>query len=385
MSTQVITDERDNKLSASFMPIAANCAGAKNLIDAVMKSGQMPKETADSVRDSGIDIHAAMETEDYTALPEAEKDIAARLKNLEEKAKDSWLQEYWSDSAPVVMREQRLWIRDRETLEPLVSAKVDVAFVMGVSGLELDYKSGYLEPTPAELNWQLKTQAVALWHEHTDLIRVRTGIAASRMKDILSLADYTLRTLKDAEWEILNVVKKTKEPDAPRFPGTHCRYCPVRIHCREHVSWLSMEIVPFDGSKDDLDVILKIHSLAPAEVAKIYSKAKLIKLILDAAKQRLLSLQEDELSALGLAKKDGANVRKVVDSAKVLDVLTGGDSPMISKDNLLKILTPGVGQIDSIVMAATGVQKKSVQEKVVELFGDAIETKQNAPSVVPNK
>lgn len=363
--------EREFLPSASFVPIAANCPGAWSLCLTC------PKEEGTKVTEQGIDIHAALETESYDELPPDEKEIALRLKEQEQMAKDAWLQDVFCGDSVQEIREQRLWIRDRKTFKLLASAKVDVAFVHGDAACALDFKSGFAEMTPSELNWQFKAQAVAIWHEFPEVTRVRAGGVASRLRDKTDLADYDLAALKAAEWEILRVLDKANAPDAPRFPGAHCRYCRAKPFCREHVSWSTLDVQSFKMD-DELGVALAVSRLSPAAAARIYTKASVIKVLLESIKHRLLSMSDDELAAVGLKKEEGDS-RRVVEKP---DVVIAKLCESMKPEELCKRLKPKIGEIDAIVSEIHGIKKKDAKAKVKELFGDAIVEKQNAPSVV---
>lgn len=373
-----IQSERLGLLSASAMPIAANCPGMKNLVDVVLASGQMPPETADAVRDQGIDIHAALETNSFDELAPDEKEVAARLKGLEESALSEWLA-MAGGGEPEIIRETRLFARDKQTLKPVISAKVDFAATLPTSGLAVDYKSGYNDPTPSEVNWQCKTQAVCVWHENKHLTHIRAGIAASRLKDKLDLCDYDLNGLREAEWEIMRVVKASREPDAPRRAGHHCRWCPVKSFCAEHAAWLSVDLAPIK-SVNQVDIVLAAQSLAPEALAKVWNKKKLIEVFVDAVDARIRAMTDEQRAAIGLKLEAGNKPRKITDTEKAVAALQAiGVDPIA----LLHSLTIPVGKVDAIVAHKFKLKKTDAPAKTAELLKDALVQTENKPSIVP--
>ncbi len=360
------------------MPIAANCAGALALIN------QIPKvDTSSKVSLAGTDIHSAMETGNLEDLEMTEREIAMRLKHLETIALENFLQEFFDGNEAEILREQRFWIRDRKTFKMLASSKIDYGAFFLKSALVIDFKTGYLDATPSEVNWQLKTQAVSVWHEKPQLERVRAGIAAARLKDKLDLANYTIQALQEAEWEILKVIEKTKAADAGLFAGAWCRYCPARSYCRTHAAWLNMDIVPFDG-KAELDIYKAVGALAPSAVGQLYKKKKMIELLLEAIAVRMRNMDAETLESIGFQKTPGANRRYVTKPEAIVSVLTEGEQPLISKEKLISYMKVSVGDLDALYIELfPGTSPKQVAEKMQALFGDAIELRPNKESIKP--
>lgn len=364
------------------MPIAANCPGAMNLIQATPKD-QM-QTSNDAAQGQGIDIHAAMETDKFDELEVSEREIANRLKHLESVAADNWLQSAYNGETPTVMREQRMWIRDRKTFKLLASAKIDYGNKLATTILLLDYKTGFLDPVPSEVNWQLKTQAVAAWHEYPELVHVRAGIVASRLRDKLDQADYSLEGLRGAEWEIMRVIEKTKEPDAQTVPGMHCRYCPAKAFCRSHAAWLAVDTLPLADASDELSLYKAVGALSPSAVGKIYRKKRMLEILLLAINTRMQKMPEKDLKAIGFQRKAGASRRYIIDQSKIVEALTGGETPLISKEDLLGYFSVKIGDLDALVEDLfPGIAKKEIEAKVSELVGSAIEKRPNKASITP--
>jgi len=362
------------------MPIVANCPGAPQLI------AQIPKvETNEKVAEQGVVIHAALETNQFDDLGLTEKGIALRLREMTEQALADWIAFIAIDGVPTIVREQRLWMRDQDTLRPIGSAKIDFGAFLDEQALVLDYKSGFIMPTSAEKNWQMKMQAICAWHESKKQLKhIRVGIAFSRLYDKLDLADYDEEALIAAEWEIMRALEKAKEEGAPRFPGSHCRYCPARAggFCREYAAWATIDTIPFAGISDKVDLAIAISKLSPQALAQIHAKKAVIELLLDGVTARLRSMTPEQLSEVGLKKKDGNNVRIVKDKAKLFSLLTEGDSPLLTKDQLLEHVTISVGSIDDIVSTLNpSLPSKAIPAKTEELFGPALDKRENQPSI----
>jgi hypothetical protein len=95
----------------------------------------------------------------------------------------------------------------------------------------IDYKTGWREPDPAEINSQLKVLAVLV------------GIALPSVEEIIVMiisgpygvteARYNLETLSQAYREIVATLRAIKDPHAAFSPSVAaCRYCPASVICK---------------------------------------------------------------------------------------------------------------------------------------------------------
>ena len=178
LTTQVEQqDERANLPSASYMPILWPCPGSWQRTLAVKSPDRVEEWTT-----QGEAIHLAREMDDDSLLDEDEAAISQRLKHQEETSISNWKEEFSLFGQPCGTHfEERLWVRDAKTLTPLCSAKLDKFLIVGCHAFNNDYKSGFMKADPADVNKQLLTQVVALWHEYPELSRIRAAINASRI------------------------------------------------------------------------------------------------------------------------------------------------------------------------------------------------------------
>jgi len=63
-------------------------------------------------------------------------------------------------------------------------------------------------------------------------------------------------------------------PDAPRFPGSHCEYCPARFHCPEHHAVGPVMTARLEG-------VEKIKHLTPAELKSLKPRVDYLKTMID--------------------------------------------------------------------------------------------------------
>lgn len=275
----------------------------------------------------------------------------------------------------IVEREKRLWVRDRSTLELITSAKLDVFYILGTHALIIDAKSGFRTPTPSERNWQLKCQVVALWQAHPELEHIRAATAHSRLSSSFDATDYDIEDIKRAEREIRQVIWRSQQPEAPRVPGAHCRYCRALGVCREAATHSLVvahggKLLP-TGKPDQLAIIESVGRMTPGELAFVHKKEPLAKAFFDSVEARMKQLPEDVLAGIGYRLADGNRLRNIIDPATAFARLDGE-----FKADRLAGLKLTVGRIADAHAERTGISKKEATEKIYAAMGDVVVEKE---------
>lgn len=329
LTTQVEQqDERANLPSASYMPILWPCPGAWQRTLAVKAPDKVEEWTT-----QGEAIHLAREMDDDSLLDEDEAKISQRLKLQEETSISNWKEEFSLFGQPCSEhREERLWVRDAKTLNPLCSAKLDQFILCGCHAFLNDYKSGYGKSAPADSNRQLLTQVVALWHEYPELSRIRAAINASRIKSYFDYVDFDQSDIIQADVLLRAKLREVNSPNPPVNPGQHCRYCKAKAWCAQAIAYSSLhqQLAPVPGvqlqNKEQAEIA--VAQLAPASLAEIQKKKAVIQAILEAVNDRLKAMTDQELGAIGMKRKPGA-VRKVItDQPAAWDVMVHELGPL---------------------------------------------------------
>lgn len=378
----VSTDERENLPSASGIPRLVHCAGSRQA------EVLFPGEEQTEVATSGTAIHAALETGLDENLAVSEKDVAENMRKIEEQAILAWKQSIGADGVPSIHREQRLWIRDRKTLKLIASAKPDVVAVDGVHALALDFKSGFLDTESADANWQLKTQALAVWHEYPEVTHVRVGIIQHRFGSKYDPCDYTLEDLKQAEAELKFYLHLAAQAGAPRVPGKHCRYCRARGACPEAnaMALIPNISVPVTDKKQVFD---RVSLLNVNQLAAIRERKTLIEAILDAVDSRMKQLPAEELATVGLELKPNSPMRTLPDIQKVYELL--------KRENLLEddaefrtLCKVSIGAIEELTIPRIqkklgGGSVKDADAELVKLLAPIVVPSPKSPSLKPIK
>ena len=367
-------DIREGLPSASGMERFVNCAGSHQA------EVGMPPLPEQKVTASGTDIHDALKTGDSENLEEDDAAVAKRLAGMETKALEDWTLACLPAhvTRPARVAEERLWIRDRKTLDLVASAQLDVFYIFGKGALFLDFKSGFKKTTASEKNWQVLTQALALWHEHPEVIEFRGGIAASRLTSTLDLVEYTAEQLVFAERELQQAIWKSKQPNPPRTPGTWCQYCRANGHCAEAAAYSSIVLFELDLKKwDKLTIVEAVQKMTPAQMAHVFVRSKIANIIFDNVEARLKNMPAAELEAIGLNLKPGAEKRSLTDVPKAWEALAS----ILTEPERLACISIAIGKLTDAIAAKKKLTKPNAKLLLEETLSGLIAITQNKPSL----
>lgn len=326
------------------------CPGSENLIRSI-PADQLPKDSSD-VAESGTRVHAALQTGDASDLDMTETEIAERLKKLEDETVKQW----WSEvvvpncktgpelgGGVTIIREERLWIRDQDTLEELASAKPDVVYHIGDYALCVDFKSGFKPSTPAQRNHQLKTQALAV-HCETYCSNIRVVIAQHRFTSMVTAADYNDETIPQAAAELMHDLWKSNQPDAPRVPGEWCDYCPAAAWCSERTALALLPSYRLLGSPKKELMAAYVESLTPEDLAFVEKRRLLAVALFDAVKARLKKLPTDQLRQLGFELSDGRTMPEVKDPGAIIHMME--ETGLLKEDEVMGMFHMLLGKVE---------------------------------------
>lgn len=373
-----MTDEREGLPSASAMYRVVSCPGSVALVEACK-----PPELTTVVAKQGTQIHDALYTGDTYALDDESAEIAENLKESETGIVNDWRKwlaftcHHPSTAVEQWVREERIWIRDK-SLNPICSAKPDYVTQIQSSALIIDFKTGFLPVTPAEKNWQLRTQAVAV-HQEYGATHIRVAIASARLgKPHVDFVDYTLEDLKNAERDLLFQLWKAKQPDAPRHAGDWCKYCPAKAYCREAAAWSAVDVVsPTQTVTTKEQISLAVESMTPEQLVHVWRKRNIVEGVLDAIKARLKALPTEELETLGLRLKEGKKMTSVELNPSGYNMLLG----WIDETEILTSTKLSLDKVSSNMAARNKMSKKDARQKVLEILQDFVTESRGEPTL----
>lgn len=366
----VITDEREGLPSASGIDRLWHCSGSK-----AAEAGQPELPQRDVTEDGNL-IHDARAKDDDSELEATQREISQNLKAMEEREFDNWRVECdVLDGAANIIREQRFWIRNPLTLELVASAKPDFVAMHRNHALIIDFKTGFKDQTSSEKDWQLRCQSIAVFQQFK-IVHIRSGTAHSRLSSKFDSTDYDLWDLARVERELIHLLWRADQPDAPRVPGAWCRYCRAQSTCRELATYITLtsHALPIaSGKPDQLAIIDRISKMTPDELKFVHEREAIAKVVFDSVEAAMKNLPEDVLASIGYKVSPGNNNKKIVDVptafARLADLLP-------ERAQCIKLSR---GKAAEILADRENISKKSAQEKVDNAIGDALRDKIGQP------
>ena len=363
-------DERLNLPSASSMERRVNCPASHQ---AEAECPDLPDSPW--TRDGQV-IHAALEKGDDEGLKLDQKEIKKRLDLIESYLFESWCSDFSIPADKVItVREERMWIRQGGN--EVASAKPDAVFIHKEFALVVDAKTGFLKTTASHRNWQIRTQAVAVWHEYRTVTHVRGAIAHGRLKQDATPVDYDLEQLRLSERELWWAVWRMNQPDPVFNPGSWCHYCRAKGTCKALAVQSLMPISGMPVAIDQLGVIERVKQMSPADVAFVYSRRQLAEWLFDAVKHRMKMMTTEQLQEFGYKLSKPVERRVVTDVAKAIAIC----EKLIGEADTAKCLKLTLGAVEEAVAVLHGVGKDKAKATVRDALAEVLETKLNEPSL----
>lgn len=370
-------DVREGLPSASSVDRFINCPGS---FAAERGLPELPKQ---NVTSEGTRIHAALESGDTEGLEPTEAEIASRLSAMEKSALADWMRQLGIEETPTRHAEERLWIRDPNTLELEASAQLDVYYVHERVCLVIDAKSGFKGATSAELNWQLMTQAICVSQEYPEVKSFYVAIAHARLGSSFDMAVYDIKGIRHGLQEFRHAQWLSKQPNARRVPGTHCQYCRANGVCVEAAAYSSVTQQEFGvsslPSKDvKLSIAERVGRMTLPQMAGVFTRSKIAYMIFDQVESRLKSQSAEELAKVGLGFKPGAVQSKVDNYSKARAAAVAAG---LTDEQLDACSTLGVPKLREVVKDKLALNKDGAKERTKTILeGHLVET-QNQPSL----
>ena len=358
-------DPRLNLPSASSFERIVQCPGSAALIASLPPNKE---EAPDEIAARGTRIHEARRTgntlsleedeaEDYRLGLKHERALAYQTFGEEPDVKEfSWL--------------PRLWLSDPQTCEPCLSGETDVLYIKPPLAAVLDWKTGWNNwLTPSQRNWQLRVYAVLVWKEFDGLERIRVGLIKPKAKiDPVDFVDYSTEDLRQSEQAIFFHLWRARQPDAPRTPGAHCRYCPARAFCKEAAAYsLLPSVINTNG-----DLLAAVQQLSGPDLVKLFETETVVTKIFEAVKTRLKAMPDWQLGELGLERGKPMRLDPIFDTEGVWKFLVATGAEL--KD-LWPALQWSKGKLADMLRATRGFSEEGAQQYIREALAEFIEKK----------
>ena len=274
-------------------------------------------------------------------------------------------------SDAVEVKETRLWLTQNG--ERIASGKPDIVWYFGDTAVIPEVKTGWLNAEQEDANLQLRAQAVLVWLNNREVIRVIVALAQAHGENPMP-AEYDEAALSMAYREWMDEIDRCNQPDAPRVAGPlQCKYCPAKTHCPEAhqvVKTLATAQPGVLAAVVTLEQLYDACAAAEGVIDKIRAEIK-----------RRLEIDPDAFGGR-IVLKPGRVTTPIVDLPIVFarcyekgisaEQFTAACS--LPKKNLLPLLK-----------AATGTKGKALDALVEEIIEGATAEKQAAPSLARGK
>lgn len=307
-----MTDERQGLPSASSFHMDVACPGRQNLLRSLLPHELAP-EPDNPLKDRGVRIHDAQMRKDFSKLEDDERSDSLKIQVFEANNLELFRTQHGVESSGLTeKRETRVWLTDDKG-NRLLSGQPDVVYIFNSCALVIDYKTGFNPHlTSSERNWQLRVLAVLVAEEYA-VKQVRVGFIKPKNLSPSDFTDYSADDIQRATAQIHEVLRRSREPDAPRYAGNHCTYCPARNRCPEAAAYSMLPSVVANTSlaMSKKEVVAAVQKLTPSDWKFLHQRAPMIRNILDAAKDSLKALSPEELLAIGLRVGEGRRMLQV--------------------------------------------------------------------------
>ncbi len=367
-----MSDPRQGYTSASNAEADYLCPGRH------LAQKGIPEEQS-GASDFGNALHAAFEGREVS-LDRFQEKLLQRAREREKQV----LELISPLSNWVVSSETRVWaeieggLRHSGQFDKLyVACDQNIAVIEDLKSLQ-----GDVEESPS--NRQLRDLAALVWSKmKLDTIYVFINQPMVRTPTVYT--KYTRQELNIAFAQMVARVVRSNTPGQPRVAGAvQCLHCRARGTCPEAIAWAQSIAHPngeeFPALTPEAAVDM-VKTFGPDDLAAIFAKIPTLNAIMDAVKDQMMSLTDEQLEAVGYARKKGHFTEKVNDpielSRRIAKVGVPYEaiaaSSSISKDNLEKLLRSHLGlKGEMLVSAMKGlldgiVDKKQTSDRLVKI------------------
>ena len=375
------------------LPSASNsafwgCAGQRNMVKRLPPEAF--KRDPDPLAQRGDRIHKAMETGNTLELDEEETEIYQSGLAYVQKLVEKWTstfgygpQDYFEGP-----REERLWLHDASTLDPIASGKLDLHFMSRTEthALVIDTKTGFCSNlVGARGNSQLRLQAVLLKNEHPKLEHIRVAFAKPLFNHAqIDYCDYEEADLKHSLDSVLMHLWWSGQPDAKRTPDTHCRYCAARGgFCPQAAAYAMLPTVIASEVLIGEKPVAVVEKLEMKDLYELWESSSTVRGILEAVNDRLKKMTDAELATIDLTHGKGKERHVVTDvhgAFEHLQKLYGYE-----EKELWPLLDFVNGRLAARAQEKKAINKKEAAAWVKEVLAEFITKKEDEKPIVSLK
>lgn len=228
---------------------------------------------------------------------------------------------------------------DLSHLGILLGGTIDYGVIAGTCALFVDYKYGSHYVAPPRWNWQFKCYASGLVNmfgmTKIESVKIQPFLYE---EDRVQSHEFDMEELREAERQIVAIIKATEEKNAPLAPGTEqCHYCRARDICparRQVVASMPMH----------LQIPEFLKNASPQDRGELYSRLLIagdwIKKAIDTCTYYALG---ENMSFNGWTKGEGRKSRgwsepdNVLGKLKSLAIDHGKDPELMEKREVVSV------------------------------------------------
>lgn len=383
-------DPRRGVPSASAMDRLINCP----------PSHEMEKHFPDAETEgaaSGTRIHAVLAGDaQWNSLTLDEQDTAEMCYS-----QASTIADEWEANRETAITEHRLGltalgkvldVTPDSKASFIFTGQTDLVYIMGLTALVIDYKTGRNSVAVAQDNPQLAALAVLVAKRY-NVSHVRVAIVQP-WAGKPTIADYSINALVLAEsWlkESL-MMAATSTPDDARA-GDHCKWCKAKAGCKafnlaamKQIEVIDpMSIAGMNGTDQRAAMFARAMELAPESLIASYRGLSMVRRYLDAIDGAFKTrVQAGEIPGWHAETKPGN--REITDAQKAFTAL----EPLgITSEDVIEICSIPIGELENRVRVRSGIKLQTPGRTTYNLTGkaakEAVDAALNAVGVIARK
>lgn len=389
-----MTDEvRLDLPSASQLEIVVECPGMINLKASIPK--EKLQESRNSEEDdwaaSGTRIHKAFQTGSTLELNNVEVDTYNQGQKFLEAQLERWIDGNGLDGDKVVEcpRELRIWIpKPWDFPKPMFSGQLDRHYLYRNNDRCLlflaDLKCGW-NPNlpPSNRSWQLKSGLIAAWaEEYPDIEGGRVCyIKAKNKVESFDFCDYSAQDLKYSMDAVVFHCWQSTQEDAPRHAGPWCRWCAVKAHCPEGLSFALLPSQMVRMSKVGRKREIATEEVIPEDLYKLWQFKSAITAILEAVIDRLKTFTDEDLAKIGLMRGKAREGRYFTNLKDACMFLTE-EKALFAPEQVWQHMDLALGPLASIYALRTGNTEEASKEYLKGILAPYMGVKEGERSIV---
>lgn len=358
------TEETMGGTSASNAPADRKCAGRHQA-----QIGLPDVTTEDA--SFGTAIHDALVADDPSKLQPDQLSVFEGCIEIREKL----IAEKFGLDAPKAERikEQRFWWRSEDG-KMIHSAKVDLVVKHNDEALIVEYKTLTGTVENAAENEQLRDQ-VALCAGNLKLNEVDVAVVQPLVTYSPLVCRYDLTTIAKSAEEMIERVKASNAPNAPRTAGTvQCKHCRARFTCKEYSKFVALAVPQAMSS-----LAVPVQQWSPEQRALFCERFPVAMKWLEECKKAIKEgIKKDPEYVPGYRLSKPTILRPINNPNELHTrfLALGGTT-----EQFMACVQISKGELENQVRVTTKLKGKGLKAKLDEVLAGIVEEKPNEPSL----